>query len=304
MFKKIIGSALLAITIQSVAFAADFTGTHKSKVENTLGIVWSAVEAKESDDPNDYASPEIFANFRAIKAKGLKENWVYRSSNPFNIYGNKARHSYADKLSMQAGINTEIDLADTDKDMAKYVKNAGVRKKYVYGLYYDGNFFNVHLGGNGLYSRDWPKIAEAFRFMMNNEGPYLVHCRIGKDRAGFFSMLCASLAGADLNDIRADYMQTYCNYYHIKPNSYEYSIIQKFQCDKIIYYMAHPEYAADKQRVPDQINVYEIVPEQAAKEFFRTALEFTDEEIEFLQSKLKDDRSVKMRTLEDAIAHF
>ncbi len=51
--------------------------------------------------------------------------------------------------------------------------------------------------------------------------------------------------------------------------------------------MAHPEYAADKQSVPDQINVYEIVPEQAAKEFFKTALQFSDEEIEILQSKLK-----------------
>ena len=135
-----------------------------------------------------------------------------------------------------------IDLSDDDSDLRDYFKNKGARKKYCYGLYQQGKLFNRHLHGNGLESGDWPLIADVFRFMLQNDGPYLIHCRLGRDRAGFVSMLCSALAGATVEDLRNDYMQTYCNYYHIKPHSYEYEIIRMFQADRIIYYIAHPEY--------------------------------------------------------------
>ena len=44
-----------------------------------------------------------------------------------------------------------------------------------------------------------------------------VHCTEGKDRAGFTSMLLAALMGGSVEEIVADYMTSYVNYYGIDP---------------------------------------------------------------------------------------
>lgn len=286
MFKKIINMALFAAMLQGTAFAADFLGPQKSVIENKLGAVYDSISSTRN--PDDYESPEVFANFREITTTGMKPKTVYRSSNPVDIKSNKVRHSYADKLARKVDIKAEIDLTDDDSKLQEYFKSAAARKKYCYGLYKQGKLFNRHLHGNGLQSRDWPLIAEAFRFMLHNEGPFLVHCRLGRDRAGFFSMLCSALAGASVDDLRKDYMQTYCNYYHIKPQSYEYEMIRMFQADRIIYYIAHPKYASDKKNMPKNISVRGIVPEESAVKFCKTALQLSDTEIVALQEKFKD----------------
>ncbi|MGM9561538.1 MAG: tyrosine-protein phosphatase [Phascolarctobacterium sp.] len=287
MLKKIVGCALLAVMLQGTALAANFSGSDKVVVENKLGSVYSSVATKVTRNPSDYESPEVFANFREIKTTGMRAKTVYRSSNPIDIHGNKVRHSYADKLAMLAGIKAEIDLAETSTEVEENFKSSSVRKKYCYNLYLDGKIHSVHLHGDGLDSKDWPNIAEAFRFMLRNDGPFLVHCRLGRDRAGFFSMLCSALAGASVEELRKDYLQTFCNYYHIKPQSYEYEIFRKFKADKIIYYIAHPEYARDLRPMPTTVNLYGIVPEKAAYDFFKNALKFSDKEILALKAKLK-----------------
>ncbi|MCR4676217.1 MAG: tyrosine-protein phosphatase [Sphaerochaetaceae bacterium] len=50
-------------------------------------------------------------------------------------------------------------------------------------------------------------------FILENEGPYLVHCSYGKDRAGFFSMFLECLLGYDLSFICDDYYKSYENFY-------------------------------------------------------------------------------------------
>lgn len=291
MFKRIIGAALLAAVVQSTALAADFMGSQKSVVENRLGIVSEEISKRETKSLSAYASPAVFANFREIKTTGLKPQLLYRSSNPVNIEANRNRHKYADALAREAGIQAEIDLGDSDADLERFFKNADARKKYCYGLYQEGKLWNKRLHADGRRSDDWENLAAAFRFMLNHDGPYLIHCRLGRDRAGLFSMLCSALAGATVQDLRDDYMQSYCNYNHLEKSSYEYEIIRKFRGDKILYYIAHPECASDKQVIPDNINVNSIVPEKAAVHFFKTALKFSDAEILALQNKLKAEKA-------------
>lgn len=286
MFKKSIGVALIAIMLQGTVFASVEAASQKPEIQNKLDSVYASLDS--SRNRFDYESDEIFANFREITTTGIRPKTVYRSSNPVDINSNKVRHSFADKLARKVGIKAEIDLSDDDSDLQDYFKSKAARKKYCYGLYRQGKLFNRHLTGNGLESRDWPLIAEVFRFMLQNDGPYLVHCRLGRDRAGFISMLCSALAGATVEDLRSDYMQTYCNYYHIKPHSYEYEMIRMFQADRIIYYIAHPEYASDRKPMPKKISVRNIIPEEAAVNFFKTALQFSEEEIAALQARLKD----------------
>ena len=69
------------------------------------------------------------------------------------------------------------------------------------------------------------KAVEGLRAMLNNEGPYLIHCTEGKDRTGFMCMLVEALCGASYEEIVDDYMITYNNYYGItkesEPKKYE-----------------------------------------------------------------------------------
>ena len=68
------------------------------------------------------------------------------------------------------------------------------------------------------YSPFWFELSE-------KEGPYLVHCTEGKDRAGFTIMLLEALMGAQLQEIIDDYMLSFYNYYGIskdnEPERYE-----------------------------------------------------------------------------------
>ena len=69
-------------------------------------------------------------------------------------------------------------------------------------------------------------LAEGLRFFAANEGPYLVHCTEGKDRAGFVSALLACLMGGSLDEVVADYMVTYKNYYHLEQGSEQYEAVK------------------------------------------------------------------------------
>ena len=68
-------------------------------------------------------------------------------------------------------------------------------------------------------------LADGIRFIAANEGPYLVHCNEGKDRAGFVSAILECLMGATADEVVADYMVTYYNYYAVKPDGDRYPAI-------------------------------------------------------------------------------
>ena len=68
--------------------------------------------------------------------------------------------------------------------------------------------------------------------MCSHEGPYLIHCALGKDRTGFVCALLEMLAGASYQEILDDYMLTYQNFYHVTkdgtPAKYETVIAETF----------------------------------------------------------------------------
>ena len=53
----------------------------------------------------------------------------------------------------------------------------------------------------------------------------LVHCTEGKDRAGFVSAVLECLMGATADEVIADYMVTFFNYYGVQPGTEQYDII-------------------------------------------------------------------------------
>lgn len=61
--------------------------------------------------------------------------------------------------------------------------------------------------------------------MADHEGPYLIHCNEGKDRAGFTAAILECLMGADVGQVIYDYMLTYYNYYGVEEYTNQYRVI-------------------------------------------------------------------------------
>ena len=67
--------------------------------------------------------------------------------------------------------------------------------------------------------------------MLSNEPPYLVHCNEGKDRAGMTIALLEALSGATMDEIIADYMESYENYYGVEKGTEQYALISEIITD-------------------------------------------------------------------------
>ena len=167
---------------------------------------------------DDYAafSDEEFANFREIRTAGMAPGILFRSSSPVNPALN--RNKEADAALLRAGIRTVINLTDSEERMKRY---EGFSKSCYSGC----EIAALNMGMDFFAEEFREKLAVGCRFLAAHNGPYLIHCNEGKDRAGFMAAILECLMGADLNEIIADYMLSFVNYYGIKPGSDQYRLI-------------------------------------------------------------------------------
>lgn len=166
-----------------------------------------------TDERGDYASDEIFANFRVVSVGDLGEGALVRSASP--VSNEHGRAAYADALIEKAGVAAVLNLADTDEEIQGYIAGEGFASGYYKSLYEDGKV--IALGMPVDYSSDsfGDTLAGGLARLSELKGPYLVHCTEGKDRAGFTSALLECLMGASLEEVVADYMVSYENYYGV-----------------------------------------------------------------------------------------
>ena len=178
---------------------------------------WLIRQLVRTNERADYShlSDEAFANFRSINTTGMGENKLYRSSSPINP--DLGRSTYADKAAEAAGIMTVVNLADNSNTYE------GAESSY----YSTCRVVYVNLGMDFLSESTLSGLAEGMRFIINNDGPYLIHCNEGKDRAGFVSALLEGLMGATIDEIIDDYMVTYYNYYGVEDGGEKYDAIVK-----------------------------------------------------------------------------
>ncbi len=160
-------------------------------------------------DISDY--PELseaeFANFREIATTGIAPKTLYRTSSP--IKPDLGRHTYADKACEDAGIKTIINLSDSEATARAY---EGFDDSY----YSKQNVIYLSLPVTFTSDAFRDGLAEGFRFMIANEGPYIMHCAEGKDRGGLTSAVLEALMGASLDEIKKDYTKTFVNYYDVR----------------------------------------------------------------------------------------
>ena len=165
------------------------------------------------DEREKYESDEIFANFRSVSVTGLAPDTLYRAASPCDNQHNRA--TYVDALIQAAGVRCILNLADNEEKIARYIADGSYATPYFQSLYEAGNVIPLALNMNFGSAAFQQKLANGLIALSEHEGPYLVHCTEGKDRTGFVCILLEALCGADYEEIVADYMITYKNYYGI-----------------------------------------------------------------------------------------
>jgi hypothetical protein len=192
---------------------------------------------ERSEDRNDFSGDAVFANFREIKMGSIRPGLLYRSRHPALP---DSRSPYAAKLAQDAGIAAIVDLADTPEELAHLARSVPWYEYFLYrksvialGMGYDfyDSVFNA-------------KLKKGLLFILEKQGPFLIHCNEGRDRTGFAALLLEALMGATAEEIIKDYMQTFINYYNFVPGEERYRIISRIAIN-------HLDHISGGKGVPD-----------------------------------------------------
>ena len=164
-------------------------------------------DINRTNNREDYPelSDEEFANFRRITTTGMGDH-LYRGSSPINP--EIGRNTYADAALKKAGVTVVMNLANSQADAEAY---PGFAESY----YSKQNVVYLNLGVDFFAEEFKTGLAAGLRHFAENQGVYYVHCTEGKDRAGFVSALLECFMGATYEEVVADYLKTYTNYYTV-----------------------------------------------------------------------------------------
>lgn len=222
---------------------------------------------KRSDYP--HLSDKDFANFREIKTSKMASGRLYRSSTP--IHTKLSRNYYCDRFAKEAGVKTFFNLCNTPKEAKEcpaFAKSYySTQKVYYLPL-------NVDVTSE-VFSNGMREIAKA---MLNKKAfPCLIHCVEGQDRTGFSCAMFELFMGATYEEVEADYVKTFMNYYKVKEGSEQYRSIAKN-----IYVNLD---RAFKERIKGYEGFEKSKTQELAKKYFKS-LGLTDEELNQLWDNL------------------
>ena len=220
-------------TMEDITLLLTLTGKGEYRDE------WLIHQLSRTDNREDYSSDAAFANFREIKGGKIGEGALFRSSSPINNEIGRAK--YADALVKENGIRTVMNLADSEESIVSYMGKEDFASPYYASLFENGDVIALNMGVSFKTREFQASLSEGLTFLAYKEGPYLVHCTEGKDRAGFTSALLSALMGLTYQEIVEDYMTTYENYYHIEKGSEQYEAVKKSNIDSMLSFIASVE---------------------------------------------------------------
>ena len=264
------------LKITEIAVSIDVTVSMKEKGGFLFGLGIPNIEnmVYNAESYPDLSAAE-YANFREVRTTGMGENKLYRSSNPIDDC--LGRNLYADSLAKGAGVATFINLSDSEE----YAKS---RKDFDSSYYATQNIIFLDLPVYFFSQHFKDGIATGFRFMIEHEAPYLVHCTYGMDRTGITIAVLEALMGATTEDLQADYAKTFSNYFNVVDN--KQVALNEEQVDffrAVVIRNLKAVYHAVGIDVPDT----EPIDWAAATEKYLGKLGMTPEEISALKDKLK-----------------
>ncbi len=220
-------------------------------------------------------SIEEFANFREVRTTGMGKNKLYRSSSPIDPC--LGRNLKADSLAKEAGVATFINLADAEEYAIAF---NGFDSSYYSTK--DAIFLALPVE---FFSKPFEQgLAQGFRYMIEHDGPYLVHCTYGMDRTGFTIAILEALMGATTEEIQTDYAKTFSNYYNVVDG--KQIALNEQQVDffkAVVLRNLKAVYRAEGVNIPDTDNIDWATATAKYLEKFG----LTPEEISALKEKLK-----------------
>ncbi len=176
--------------------------------------VQKAMSLKYTNDRSNYPnlSDAQFANARVVTAGNITSGILCRSSSPFNNEINRA--SYVSQFMEKQGVKTVLNLADSKEKMQSYDM-----PPYSRTLWEGGNVMLCPLKVDFTADDFNQRLIEALKELPSRPSPYLVHCLEGKDRTGYVCAMLEGLCGATYEEIVADYLVTYANYFNVTPEN-------------------------------------------------------------------------------------
>ena len=139
---------------------------------------WAKTIIRQSSFSNDRADyPKLsdaeYANFRAAETRGMGAGTLFRSSSPIDPALN--RSAEADAALFEAQVRTVVNMADSEETMRQYAD-------YSLTHYAACDVLALDMGTDFADADFRQKLTEGLRFIASHDGPYLIHCKEGKDR--------------------------------------------------------------------------------------------------------------------------
>lgn len=265
---------------EAAGLSENDTATVRLAEAGAYRTIQESLNISYSDDRSDYASDEQFGNFRPLEGGSLQDGVAYRSASP--IANMQGRAPYVERLMEGVGIAYDLDLSDDADDVARFVQESqgqGVDLSYFKGLESAGAVGKLGLNVSYQSAAFAQKLSSGLIDMSQHEGPYLIHCIEGKDRTGFVCALLEALCGASYEEIVADYMITYENYYGITKESApdSYNAIAGLNIDGMLAFLAGVDDSTADLRT--------LSYEEPARNYLKAA-SMSDEQINALAARL------------------
>ncbi|MBR4504283.1 MAG: tyrosine-protein phosphatase [Candidatus Methanomethylophilaceae archaeon] len=226
----------------------------------------------------------------------MKPGMLYRSFSPLYPPDKQTRSAYVDGLAEKAEIQYLISLSYSDDSVKKAVEDLG---GYCVALCREGDYVAPSMGY--LYFQEKEKTVSVLKGIMDNDGPYLVHCNVGRDRTGFVVLLLQSLCGCSADEMRECESKAFCNLYHIETGSPEYEAVKSCTYDRNMFLIADPSRIPDMFDIAwDSIDVSSVDPYSAAYSYCTEYLGFTDDEVQKIRGSCAPERPCLSWTIASA----
>ena len=211
---------------------------------NTKGkykMVQETFSQQYSDEREDYQSDAVFCNFREITVSSMKEGLFYRGASPCCNKHNRA--AMVSALCGDAGIQTFIDLSDSSEETESYYQDQAPGNDYWKERYQDGSVLPLSMSSDYASEKYRNGVSLAVQRILQEDGPFYIHCLEGKDRTGFMCMLFEAASGASFQELESDYMKTYDNYYGItkEKTPEKYDAISGLYFDDMVLFLTGVE---------------------------------------------------------------